>query len=75
MPETFWKRDSNTGIFPVKFATFLKAPILKYICEPLLLNLQVILLTIHEKNTTNEAKLEPSETYMMAFFAKTVNGF
>ena len=55
MPETFLKTDSNTGIFPVKFAKFLRAPILKYICEPLLLYLQVILLTIHEKDTANEA--------------------
>ena len=55
MPATFLKRDSKTGIFPVKFAKFLRAPVLKYICEPLLLYLQVILVTIHEKDTANEA--------------------
>ena len=40
-PEAFSKRDSNTCIFPVKFAKFLRAPILKYICKLLLLYLQV----------------------------------
>ena len=70
MPETFLKRDSNTGIFPMKFAKFLRAPILEYICEPLLLYLQVTLLTIHEKDTTNEEQLEPSEAYMMEFFCE-----
>ena len=53
----------------MKFAKFLRAPILKYI-EPLLLYLQVILLTIHEKDTANEAQLEPSEAYMMEFFCE-----
>ena len=70
MPEAFLKRDSNTGIFPVKFAKFLRAPILKCICEPLLLYLQAILLTIHGKDTANEAQLESSETYMMEFFCE-----
>ena len=55
MPETFLKIDFNTGIFPVKFAKFLRAPILKYIFEPLLLCLQIILLTIREKDAANEA--------------------
>ena len=27
-----------------------------------------LLLTIHEKDTTNETQLEPSETYMVEFF-------
>ena len=27
---------------------------------------------MHEKDTANEAWLEPSQTYMMEFFAKTV---
>ena len=54
----------------MKFAKFLRAPILKYICEPLLLYLQVSLLTIHEKDTANEAQLEPSEAYMMEFFCE-----
>ena len=53
---TFLKRDSNTGVFPAKF---LGAPILKNICEPLLLYLQVILFASHEKVTANEAQLEP----------------
>ena len=53
-PDPFLKRVSNTCIFPVKFTKFLRAPILKYICEPLLLYIQVILFTMHEKETTNE---------------------
>ena len=56
---TFLKKDSNTGVFPVKFTKFLGAPILKNICEPLLLYLQVILFASHEKVTANEAQLEP----------------
>ena len=45
----------ETGILPVKFEKFLRAAIFNYICEPLLLYLQVILLTILEKDTANEA--------------------
>ena len=30
---------------------------------------------MHEKDTANEAQLEPSQTYMMEFFTKTVNDF
>ena len=41
-PEAFLKRDSNTCIFPVKFAKCLRAPSVKTIYEPLLLYLQVI---------------------------------
>ena len=52
---TFLKGDSNTGIFPVKFAKFLRAHILKIIYEPLLLYLQTISVTMHEKDTANEA--------------------
>ena len=55
MPASFLKRDSNTGIFSVEFAKFLRTSILKYICEPLFLYLQIILLTTHEKDTANEA--------------------
>ena len=54
-PEAFLKRDPDTYIFPLKFAKFLRAPILKYNCEPLLLYLQVILFTLHEKDTANKA--------------------
>ena len=50
---------TNAGVFPVKFAKSLRAPILKNICEPLLLYLQVILFTSHEKVTANEAQVEP----------------
>ena len=54
--EGFLKRDPNTCISPVKFAKFLRATSVKTICEPLLLHLQVIILfTMHEKNTANEA--------------------
>ena len=34
-----FKRDSNTGYYFGEIAKFLRAPILKYICEPLLLYL------------------------------------
>ena len=30
---------------------------------------------MHEKDTANEAQLEPSQTYMMEFFTETVNDF
>ena len=36
-PVTLLKRDSITGVFPVKFAKFLRTPILKNIYELLLL--------------------------------------
>ena len=52
---TSLKRDSNTGIFPVKFAKFLGASTLKNTYKPLLRYLQVILFTVHEKDTANEA--------------------
>ena len=51
----FYKMESNTVIFPVKFLKFLKPPILKNIFEPLLLYLQVILFTLNGKDTPNEA--------------------
>ena len=59
----------------MKFAKGLKAPILNRIYEPLLLYHHAILFTMHEKDAANEAYLEPSETYMIDFFVKTVNGF
>ena len=52
----------------MKFAKFLRASILKNIYEPLLLYIQVILFTMHEKDKANEVRLELSETYMMEFF-------
>ena len=58
------KRDSNTCVFQVKFPKFLRAPYSKYICESLLLYLQVM----NEKDTANEAELESSQTYMMEFY-------
>ena len=52
----FLKTASNTCIFPVKFAKLLRAPSVKTICEPLLLHVQVmILFTMYEKDTANEA--------------------
>ena len=67
---TFLKRDSNKGIFPVKFAKILRTPILKNIYKPLLLYLQVISITIHEKYTANEVQLKLSETYLMGLFCE-----
>ena len=54
-PEAFLKSHSNTCIFPVKFAKFWRAPSVKTICKPLLLYLQMILFTMHEKDVANEA--------------------
>ena len=51
---TFFQRVSNTGIFPVKLAKFLRALILKNIYEPLLLYLQVISFTMHGQDAVNE---------------------
>ena len=48
------KRDSNTRIFPVTFAKFLRAPIFKNIYEPLLMYRQVILFTMREQDTVNK---------------------
>ena len=41
--------------FPVKFAKLLRAPIFKNIWEQMLLYLRVILFTLHEKDTANNA--------------------
>ena len=38
-PATLLKRDSGTGLFPVKSMKYLRTPILKNICERLLLHL------------------------------------
>ena len=51
---TFFQRVSNTGIFPVKLAEFLRALILKNIYQPLLLYLQVISFTMHGQDAANE---------------------
>ena len=60
---TFFQRVSNTGIFPVKLAKFLRALILKNIYEPLLLYLQVISFTMHGQDAANETYLKPAETF------------
>ena len=49
---TFLKRDSNTGVSPVKFAKLLRK---KYLWTSASLSSQAILFTIHEKDTANEA--------------------
>ena len=54
---------SERRCFPLKFAKFLKTLIFKKTCF-----FMYLLLTIHEKDTTNETQLEPSETYMVEFF-------
>ena len=69
-PEACLKRDSSTCIFPAKFVKFLRAPSVKTICEPLFLYFQVILFTIHVKDTANEAYLESSQTYDEVFWWK-----
>ena len=53
----------------MKFAKFLAFSV-KTFCERLLLYLQIILFTIHEKDTANEEKLESSQTYMMEIFGE-----
>ena len=59
-PATLLKRDSNECA--------LRTPILKNICERLFLRLHETLFTMHEKDTTNEASLVHSQTYIMEFF-------
>ena len=56
----FNKKKFQRKCFPVKFARFLRTPILKNICDWLLLYFHVILFAMHEKDTANEAWLEPS---------------
>ena len=46
--------------FLVKFAKFLRTPFFKNICERLLLYLDIILFAMREKDTANNAQLEPS---------------
>ena len=60
-PEAFLKTDSSTCTFPAKFVKFLRESRMKTICEPL---------TIHVKDTADEAYLESSQTYMMKFFGE-----
>ena len=56
----FISKNFQRSCFPVKFAKFLKTPNFKNICEQLLLYLHVILFTMHEKDTANNAWLESS---------------
>ena len=50
-PATLLKKDSNTDFFPVNITKFLRAPILKNICEPLhLMNLSEDSEFIFDKN-------------------------
>ena len=51
-PATFLKRDSNTGVFPVKFPKLFRK---KYLCTSTSVSSQVDLFTMHEKDTANEA--------------------
>ena len=51
-PAIFLKRDSNTGVFPVKFAKLLRK---KYLWTYASVPSQVILFAMHEKDTANEA--------------------
>ena len=72
----FLNRDSSTCIFPAKLDKFLRAPSVKSICKPLLLYLQVILFTIHVKDTANPRVIRIfSNIYDEVFLAKTVNEF
>ena len=54
------KKRFQCRCFLMRCAKFLRTPILKNICERLLLYPYVILFTMHEKDTANEALLEPS---------------
>ena len=57
----FIKKKFQRSCFPWKFAKFLRIPIFNDICERLLLYLHVIILfKMHEKDTVNNALLEPS---------------
>ena len=56
----FILKKFQRSYFPVKFATFLRTPIFKDICEQLLPCLHTILFTGHEKYTAKNAPLEPS---------------
>ena len=49
-PATFLKRDSNAGVFPVKFPKFFRKK-----CFEKSVSSQVILFPMHEKDTANEA--------------------
>ena len=51
-PATFLKRDSNTGVFPVKFPKLFRK---KYMSTSASVSSPVILFTMHEKDTANEA--------------------
>ena len=51
-PATFLKKDSNTGVFPVKFRKLFRK---KYLRTSASLSTLVILFTMHEKDTANKA--------------------
>ena len=51
-PANFLKRDSNTGASPVKFVKLLRK---NYLWNSASVSSQVILFTMHEKDTANEA--------------------
>ena len=51
------KKKFQHGCFIVKFTKFLRTPILKNICERLLLHLHVVLFEMHEKDAANDAQL------------------
>ena len=70
-PATFLERDSNTDVFPVKFPEYFRK---KYLWTSASVFSLAILFTMHEKDTVNEAYLEPSRINMMEFFMKTFNG-
>ena len=63
-----YQRETPTQLFYSE-TNFLRTPTFKNICERLLLYLHVILFSMHEKDTANNAGLELSYT----FFSKTVN--
>ena len=56
----FIKKKFQRSFFPAKFAKFLRIIIFKNIYERLLLYLHIILFTMHEKDTANNARLELS---------------
>ena len=63
-----YQRETPTQLFYSE-TNFLRTPTFKNICERLLLYLHVILFSMHEKDTANNAGLELS----YPFFSKTVN--
>ena len=52
--ESQGQRNSNAAIFQLNFVKSLRTPILKNICEQLLMYFHVTLFTMHEKDTAND---------------------